>query len=84
MAATVSDPVSPEVGIAGIVLVAFASLGVTVLRRQRTRRRLTDRIAARLDALVGPTAGPLPAITPGMTPVSVDATATIEPVRGGR
>jgi uncharacterized protein YdeI (BOF family) len=84
VAATVSDPFSPEAGIAGIVLVAFASLGVTVLRRQRTRRRLTDRIAARLDALVGPAGGPLPAITPGMTPVSVDATATSEPVRIGR
>ncbi len=73
LAATVSDPVAPEVGIVGIVLVALASLAVTVLRRQRTRRRISDRITARLEALVGPGATQLPAITPGMTPVTVEA-----------
>ncbi len=73
IAAGVSDPFAPELGITGIVLVALASLGVTILRRERSRRRLAARIAARLEVLVGPAATALPAITPGMTPVSIDA-----------
>ena len=79
LAATVSDPIAPEVGIAGIVLVALASLAVTLLRRQRCRRRLAARIAARLDALVGATAGPVPAMTPGLTPVAVRARRRVDP-----
>jgi hypothetical protein len=36
----------------GLVLISLASLAVTILRRQRMRRRLAARIAERLNALV--------------------------------
>jgi hypothetical protein len=45
------------VGAVGIVLVSAASLAVTVLRRQRARRRLAARVAARV-ASVAATQGP--------------------------
>ena len=53
IAAGFADPAIPEIGIAGIVLVSLASLVVTLLRRERMRRRLSARIADRLAALVG-------------------------------
>jgi hypothetical protein len=52
--AGLTDPGIPEVGALGIVLLALASLTVTVLRRQRMRRRLAARIADRLAALSTP------------------------------
>jgi hypothetical protein len=42
----------PDVGIAGILLAALASLAVTLLRRHRMRRRLAARVARRLSAIV--------------------------------
>ncbi len=53
-AAAIADPLVPELGVLGILLVGAASLAVTALRRQRSRRLLTARIAARLDGLVRP------------------------------
>jgi hypothetical protein len=53
--AGLADPALPEIGALGIVLVSLVSLAVTLLRRQRTRRRLAGRIADRLAAIV---AGP--------------------------
>jgi hypothetical protein len=53
--AGLADPGLPEIGALGIVLVSLASLAVTLLRRQRMRRRLAGRIADRLAAIV---AGP--------------------------
>jgi hypothetical protein len=53
-AAAMADPLVPEIGIVGILLVGAASFAVTALRRQRSRRLLTARIAARLDGLVRP------------------------------
>jgi hypothetical protein len=50
--AGLADPALPEIGALGIVLVSLASLGVTLLRRQRMRRRLARRIADRLAAIV--------------------------------
>jgi hypothetical protein len=41
-------------GIVGIMLISAASLAVTVLRRQRARRRLTARVASRLASLAAP------------------------------
>ena len=79
LTATVSDPIAPELGIAGIVLAGLASIGVTLLRRQRSRQRFGDRISARLDALVGATTGPVPAMTPGMTPVAVRPVRHVDP-----
>jgi hypothetical protein len=79
LSATVSDPIAPELGIAGIVLAGLASITVTLVRRQRSRRRLGDRISARLDALVGATTGPVPAMVPGMTPVAVQAARRVDP-----
>ena len=38
-------------GVVGIMLISAASLAVTVLRRQRARRRLTARVASRLASL---------------------------------
>jgi hypothetical protein len=73
LAATVSDPFAPEVGIAGIVLAGIASLAVTFLRRQRTRRRLTARVAARLESLVGGRSTPAlaaPLAVPAATPAN--------------
>jgi len=55
--AGLGDPAIPELGAMGLVLVSLASLAVTILRRQRMRRRLAARIAERLAALV---AGPGP------------------------
>jgi hypothetical protein len=54
--AGLAEPAIPGVGAAGIVVIGLASLGVTLLRRHRTRRRIAARIARRLDELVG-TAG---------------------------
>ena len=79
LSATVSDPIAPELGIAGIVLAGLASIAVTLLRRQRSRQRLGDRISARLDALVGATTGPVPAMMPGMTPVAVQPARRVDP-----
>ena len=53
-AAAMADPLVPELGALGILLVGAASLAVTALRRQRSRRLLRARIAARLDGLVRP------------------------------
>jgi len=58
--ARLADPVIPGISVMGILVIGLASLGVTLLRRQRTRRRLAARIARRLDELVG-TAGTQPA-----------------------
>ncbi len=44
-------------GVVGIMLVSAASLAVTLLRRQRARRRLAARIAARVASLAA-TQGP--------------------------
>lgn len=41
-------------GVVGIMLVSAASLAVTVLRRQRARRRTAARVAARLASLAAP------------------------------
>jgi len=79
LSATVSDPIAPELGIAGIVLAGMASIALTLLRRQRSRKRLGDRISARLDALVGATTGAVPAMMPGMTPVTVQAARRVDP-----
>jgi len=48
------DPTIPDVGIAGILLVALASLAVTLLRRRRMRQELSVRVAQRLSDLVAP------------------------------
>jgi len=48
------DPTLPDIGIAGILLVALASLAVTLLRRRRMRQHLSARVAQRLSDLVGP------------------------------
>ncbi len=58
--AGLAEPAVPEAGAAGIGLIGLASLGVTLLRRHRTQRRIAARIARRLDELVG-TAGSQPA-----------------------
>ena len=58
------DPFVPEVGAAGLALISLASLVVTVLRRQRMRRRLATRIAQRLAAI---TPDPRPSVTPAPT-----------------
>jgi hypothetical protein len=39
------------VGVVGIMLISAASLAVTVLRRQRARRRMAARVAARLASV---------------------------------
>jgi hypothetical protein len=52
--AALADPVVPEVGAVGIVLIGIASLAITWLRRQRGRRRLAARIANRLEAIAVP------------------------------
>ena len=57
VAAAVADPLAPEIGLAGIVLVGVASVAVTLLRRQRSQRLLAARVRARLDDLVRPVAG---------------------------
>jgi len=49
--------VAGAAGVAGIMLISAASLAVTVLRRQRARRRMAARVAARL-ASVTATPGP--------------------------
>jgi hypothetical protein len=49
-----ADAAIPEIGALGLVLIAVASLAVTLLRRQRMRRRLAARIADRLKAIVPP------------------------------
>jgi len=68
VAAGFADSAVPEIGALSLVLISVASLAVTLLRRQRMRRRLAARIAERLAALVaGP--GPVPA------PVAVAAVA---------
>jgi hypothetical protein len=71
-AAAMADPLVPELGVVGILLIGAASLAVTALRRQRSRRLLTARIAARLDDLVRPVTdldgapdGPVPAAAVG-------------------
>ncbi|HEX2756016.1 MAG TPA: OB-fold nucleic acid binding domain-containing protein [Candidatus Limnocylindrales bacterium] len=51
--AGLADPAIPEVGALGIVLVALASLTLTMLRRRRSRRRMAARIADRLAAIGG-------------------------------
>jgi hypothetical protein len=43
----------PELGAMGLILIAVTSLAVTLLRRQRMRRRLAARIAGRLATYVG-------------------------------
>jgi outer membrane biosynthesis protein TonB len=50
--AGLGDPAIPELGAMGLILVSLASLAVTILRRQRMRRRLAARIAERLNAFV--------------------------------
>jgi hypothetical protein len=50
--AGLGDPAIPELGAMGLVLISLASLAITILRRQRMRRRLAARIAERLNALV--------------------------------
>lgn len=52
VSAGLGDPSIPEVGAAGLVLIALASLAVTILRRERMRRRMAGRIAGRLAAIV--------------------------------
>jgi len=54
------DASLPDIGIAGVLLAALASLAVTLLRRHRMRRQLAARVARRLSALVAtpPDAGP--------------------------
>jgi hypothetical protein len=49
----------PEIGALGLVLMGLASLAVTLVRRQRMRRRLAARIADRLAALVGSGSSPI-------------------------
>jgi hypothetical protein len=69
--AGLADPAVPEVGALGLVLVSLASLAVTLLRRQRTRRRLAARITDRLSAIVaGPGSGATLAVAgpPGAVP----------------
>jgi len=68
--AGLGDPAIPEIGALGILLLALASLAVTVLRRQRMRRRLAARIADRLAAIAAPsqTAGRLDPIGVPRTP----------------
>jgi hypothetical protein len=47
-----ADPAIPEIGALGIVLVTLSSLAMTLVRRQRMRRRLAGRIAERLASIV--------------------------------
>ena len=67
--AGLADPVIPEIGAAGVILVSLASLSVTVLRRHRMRRRLAARISDRLNAIVGGPSAPAAAAlaTAGVT-----------------
>ncbi len=53
LAAGLGEPAIPNFGIIGLVFVSLTSLLVTLLRRQRTRRRFAARVAARLEAVVG-------------------------------
>jgi hypothetical protein len=62
LSAGLTTDVVPELGAVGFVLVSLASLAVTLLRRQRTRRRFAARIAERLSALGAPTSGLVPAL----------------------
>ena len=57
LVAGLGEPAIPGFGIIGLVLVSLASLLVTLVRRQRTRRRFADRIAERLEAIVGSATG---------------------------
>ncbi len=53
-------------GLASLGLVSLASLAVTLLRRERARRRLLGRVAARLAAVAAPVSSP--ARAPGEPP----------------
>ena len=53
LAARLADMPMPELGALGLALIAVASLAVTLLRRQRMRRRLAARIAGRIATFVG-------------------------------
>jgi hypothetical protein len=70
---TATDPLGISVpGIAGLAslgFIALASVGVTLLRRRRTRRQLMARVAARI-ATIAPRAAPKSVETRPMTPVS--------------
>ena len=82
-AATVSsglaDPAIPEIGALGIALVTAASLAMTLLRRQRMRRRLAARISERLAAIVAVPERAAPAAAPALAgpPGSSAATAAL-------
>ena len=87
VAAGLGDPAIPEIGIAGIVLVSLASLAVTMLRRQRMRRRFAARIADRLAALVaspGSAAAMAAAVGPGGIPGQVATIGAMVPAASSR
>ena len=59
LSAGLGGPAVPALGVAGLVLAALASLAMTLLRRQRMRRRLAARISLRLASLaMNPGGGP--------------------------
>jgi hypothetical protein len=87
VAAGLGDPAIPEIGIVGIVLVSLASLAVTMLRRQRMRRRFAARIADRLAALVaspGSAAAMAAAVGPGGIPGQVATIGAMVPAASSR
>lgn len=66
LAAGLGEQAIPGFGIIGLTLVSLASLLVTVLRRQRGRRRFAARIAGRLAAVVGSTSGTTALLQPAL------------------
>ncbi len=56
-------------GIGMVLAISAASLAVTVLRRERLRRRMATRIAGRLAAFVSPSTG-LPGTPPAASPAT--------------
>jgi hypothetical protein len=79
--AGLAEPAIPGVGAAGIVLIGFASLAVTLLRRHRMRRQIAARIARRLDELVG-TAGTQAAGGAAFGAPSIAALTSTRPTAG--
>ncbi len=76
----------------GLVLVSLASLSVTILRRQRMRRRLAARVADRLAALVAapgsvgravPVAVPAGRSAPGAVALTGGSSTLAGPEPGG-
>ena len=81
MTAGIADLGVPEIGAVGLILIGLASLAVTILRRQRMRRRLAARIDDRLAAIVGSSS------TPARTAIAMalpgGSASPVEPRSGG-